>query len=175
MKEEEIIRVFSSGFNRELTINQVAKLIKKSYAFTNTTVHQLINEGILKRRIIGSSILCSLNLASEKAIAFLVFNSIGRTNGFMKSLDDTKRKKLLELTRELENHPILTAYLVGSEVNVVTQDKSQIKLAQKSFKTKIMSKSEFESIVKSIDFPKMIIIHNHERFWRLMSKSVWFS
>ena len=36
----EIIRAFSRGLTIELTINQIAKIIKKSYAFTNKYTHE---------------------------------------------------------------------------------------------------------------------------------------
>jgi hypothetical protein len=75
----EILRAFSTDLNIELTINQISKIIKKSYAYTNKYTHELIKEDILKTKKIGSAILCSLNYDNNNTIAALVYNSIKDT------------------------------------------------------------------------------------------------
>ena len=81
----EIIRAFSTGLNVELTINQISKLIKKSYAFTNKYTHDLIKKDVLKTKVIGSAILCSLNFDNNATIAALVYNSIKDSKGISKN------------------------------------------------------------------------------------------
>ncbi|MBN1156738.1 hypothetical protein JXA85_03920 [Candidatus Woesearchaeota archaeon] len=173
MKHSEIIRIFSSEFKRELTINQVAKLIKKSYAFTNAAVHQLIGEGILKRRIIGSSILCSLDIANEKTIALLVYNSINRANDFLHSIGEEKRKLILDFVEKSEEICPSSIYL-DSEITVVTDNKLH-KLQLKGFRINTISRKEFESKARKINYRNMVVIKNHEEFWRMLARTVWFS
>ena len=71
-----IVNLFCRDLTRELTIRQISKLIKKSYAHTNQEVWELINKGVINKKDIGKSILCSLNINNDLTKSLLVFNSM---------------------------------------------------------------------------------------------------
>ena len=71
----EIVKLFGRDLTRELTIRQISKLIKKSYAYTNKTVWELIKEGVLTSREIGRSVVCSLDIGNEVTRELLAFGS----------------------------------------------------------------------------------------------------
>jgi transcriptional regulator with PAS, ATPase and Fis domain len=166
LEQSGIINVLSKGFNRELTINQLSKSIKKSYAFTNQHAHSLIKAEILTKRAIGSAILCLLNLKNEDTIAHLVFNSISDRKKFMESLPEQKRESLKEFLANLEDK---CAFLEKNTITIISEEKAA-KLQGYSVIT--ITRSELEKKAKTIDFSNLVILSNHESFWRAISKAV---
>ncbi len=95
-----IIRAFR-GFSVELTINQLSKAIKKSYAYTNKYAHEMIHEGILNKKEVGHSILCTLNFRNKNVLASLVFLSMSESDYKGKEgIVISYRGKIINLERE---------------------------------------------------------------------------
>ena len=91
----EIINLFCKDFSRELTIRQISKLIKKSYAYTNKEVWELINSEVLNKKEIGKSLICSLNF-NKLSKALLTYNSTIRSKNIeTKILTSFKQKQIL--------------------------------------------------------------------------------
>jgi DNA-binding transcriptional ArsR family regulator len=88
MVDNEIIGSFVKSYDRELTINQIAKEIKKSYGSINQHVNLLIKKGLIIKREVGSAILCKLNYNSKKVMAYLVFNSMLDTSLTKENIPD---------------------------------------------------------------------------------------
>lgn len=65
-----------SGIDVELTINQLSKMLGFSYASANKYVHELMDMGVVKSRVVGPSILCRLDYKENLTLSALVFNSI---------------------------------------------------------------------------------------------------
>ena len=101
----EIINEFSKGLEVELTINQISKNIGKSYAFTNKYVHELVKLDVIKTKIVGSAILCSLNFHNEITIASLVYNSIkqnGQTKNYKEDIVIKYKDKKLTNKKQIK-------------------------------------------------------------------------
>jgi len=91
----EQFQIIDACLGKDLTINQISKIIKKSYAFTNKYTHELIHKNILKKKIIGPSILCSLNYNNEETIACLVYNSIKKSSELDKKIESKAKIVLM--------------------------------------------------------------------------------
>ena len=75
----EVVELFAHEYGRELTINQICKELKKPYASVNKYVHELIKQGIIHTRQIGSALLCTLDWKHEMTIGILTLLSIQKT------------------------------------------------------------------------------------------------
>lgn len=101
-----IIKAFR-GFSVELTINQLSKAIKKSYAYTNKYAHEMIHEGILNKKEVGHSILCTLNFKNKKVLASLVFLSMSESDYIGKEgIVVSYKGRIIRLSREKINEEI---------------------------------------------------------------------
>ncbi|MFH0869549.1 MAG: hypothetical protein V1866_00650 [archaeon] len=167
-EQSSIIGVLSKGFNRELTINQLSKSIKKSYAFTNQHAHALMKSNILNRKAVGSAILCLLNLKNEETIAHLVFNSMGEKKRFLDSLPEQKRTAINDLLSKLEDRCI---FLEKNKLTIISESKEPLAAKLPGFSISTITKPEFERKAKSIDFEALVILANHEQFWKTIGKA----
>lgn len=154
----EIIKLYSKDITRELTIRQISKLIKKSYAYTNKEVWLLIKQDVLNKKIIGKSVVCSINIKNNSAKALLVFNSI---------LEGNEKKKNDILIKELKEKDALTVFLSKNKLFVVCADKSNFK----NIKANLLAKHEFISSIKNIGFDNSVI-YGHEKYWELIGDAV---
>jgi hypothetical protein len=163
----EIINTFSTGINIELTINQVSKITRKSYGFSNKYVHELINLGILTKKIVGPSLLCSLNLQNEETIGCLIYNSIKKRQEFMRN-DADKHEKLNKIVKKIS--------ITENDIVLFAKDKVYLVYSSKEVdKTKydgiiFIKIDSFKEEIKKIDLSVAIILQGHEAFWRLLSK-----
>ncbi|MFH0874673.1 MAG: hypothetical protein V1859_01960 [archaeon] len=167
----EIINLLSDGFNSERTINQISKSINKSYAFTNKYVRELIHDGILSKKIVGSAILCSLNLKNELTRSLLAYNSIVEKNKFFETLKPGKKETLQNLAASLESKAFYTCYLENSNVFIVADNDVQIEKID-GFNVKLQTKTEFKLSVNKVNFSNIIVLKNNELFWELVEKMV---
>lgn len=149
-----------SGIEVELTINQISKKIKKSYAFTNKYTHELITSGIILTKVIGSAILCKLNYKNEETIAALCFLSISKNA----KKDNTNFREIIR-KKSIDDTELVIYY--EKKLYVITDKKYS---STKNILVK--SSIEFKSELKKFDFSKLQIIHNSEIFWRLVAEIV---
>lgn len=173
--ELELMQIFLSELGSSLTINQVSKEIKKSYAYTNGFVRQLIDEKIISKKIVGSAILCSLNFNSEKTIGLLALHSINNKTQF---IENRSSKEITEITKKIDLYNIPgVAYSVFTDTKkiiIIGQDKKKISehFAQKNILVDVIDKEEFQLSIKSLDIKKIIVLEGHETFWKLIAKMV---
>lgn len=99
--------LFSNGRNVELTINQISKLLGKSYAFANKYCHQLKNENILIQKVIGSAILCTLNYENEITIGILTLVSLHKKSNYL-----NRHPRMVGFIDALTNRKDLTDALI---------------------------------------------------------------
>jgi len=147
VKEVDVIRLFSADLSRELTILQISKLIKKSYGYTNNKVRELIESGIINKKVIGHSILCTLNIENQQTIALLALQSaIDSEEQIKKSKNEKEiRKTIKQLNKGISSYSENIIYLF--ETNEVETELSTRK-------------------VDSINELKGTIIYNFEGYWR---------
>ncbi|MBN1793046.1 hypothetical protein JW826_05170 [Candidatus Woesearchaeota archaeon] len=175
-EQVRIISALSQELDRELTINQLSKIIKKSYAFTNKHVHELAKQGILTQKAIGSAIVCRLNYANEQAIGLLTYNSINQKADRLKALPKSKGEEVESASRKLEGEHVQTAFLRDSKIVVVTRDQEVAKALKSKFQeskasqVQVITTDEFERQGRKLNLREVTIIHNHELFWRLIAR-----
>jgi DNA-binding Lrp family transcriptional regulator len=89
--DREILELFSENVAAFYSINQIAKRLGKKYPYIKKRVSALLDSGVLKKSILGSSYLCSLNLASDSAVAMLSMIEIGRRDDAAEKSEPLKR------------------------------------------------------------------------------------
>ena len=141
-----IIKLFCRDLTKELTIRQISKLLKKSYAYTNKEVWNLIKADILNKKEIGRSVVCSINLKNKTTRALLTFNSAIESKDYN--------------TAELKKNNVLTAFFSKNRLYIISN---------KKFKTsgKILTKQEFIDSVKQIGLDNDIV-YGYEKYWEII-------
>lgn len=152
-----IIRLFCRDLTKEITIRQISKLIKKSYAYTNKKVWNLINKGVLNKKEIGRSIICSLNINNELTKALLVFNSS------LEKQEYKLKQEIENLIKDLKEKEVYTAFLSKNRLFIVSNNKSRLK----DLKAKILTKQEFASSLKDIGLDNLIV-YGFEKYWEFV-------
>ncbi|HYD03221.1 MAG TPA: hypothetical protein VEC16_02885 [Alphaproteobacteria bacterium] len=94
--EQSIVAVFQDDLSSTFSINQVSKILKKSYPIINKKSNNLLEEGILRKINVGRSYQCSLNMSNEKARILVALNEIDKKNSFIQ-----KNKHLVNVTDEI--------------------------------------------------------------------------
>jgi hypothetical protein len=155
-EEIELILAVLESENKELTIHQISKSIKKSYAYTNKYAHSLIKKKIFKKKVIGPSILCSLNFLNEEAIASLVYMSM------LKKAEYKTNEKQTQAIEKYSKLGILVHY--REKIIIISDEKI------KDSKLTILSKNEFLSEARGYNLHNLTVLSNHEQFWRLIAK-----
>ena len=143
--EVSVIRIFSRDLAKEITIRQISKTIGKSYAFTNQLVWGLIKKGVLNKKEIGRSVICSINLKSSLSIALLVYNS------------QMEKHKEHDVS-EFKDKNALTAFINKGRLIVVSENK----LSMKS-----ITKREFMDSIDKIGLDNTVI-YGHEKYWEMV-------
>lgn len=70
--EREIVGLYEGNILAEYSINEIArKLGRKGYSFIHGKVMSMVKAGVLKKRVVGTSALCSLNLSEYGAMLLL--------------------------------------------------------------------------------------------------------
>ena len=155
-EEFGIMEALLESKDKELTILRISKIIKKSYAFTNKYVHDLIKREIIKKKDIGPSILCSLNFANEETIVSLVYISM------LKKAEYKTNEKQNTAIEKYSKIGILVHY--GEKIILISDEKI------KDTKLTIRSNEEFLLEAGNFDFHNFIILSNHEQFWKLIAR-----
>lgn len=141
---KEIVDLFAKELGRELTINQISKELKKSYASINGHVRGMITSGLLNSKDVGSAILCSPNYENPEIVGYLVLNSIQRTGkSTAKDIDER----------------VTCAFTIGKTVYYHAIGDIHVKNWKKI--------DDLKSIVKE-KLGDVRIIKGHEVFWRFI-------
>jgi hypothetical protein len=167
-----IVKLFSRDFSRELTIRQVSKLIGKSYGFINKETRELIGSGVLNKKIIGASILCSLNLKSDLTLALLVTHSV------LEKEDYLRQKPVLSgLLRGFSSHVaerslVFSIVLSEKRITVICDNELATEDAVKQYspegyEVRIIEGANFTP--QLINMEKSVVVYGFESFWRMMN------
>lgn len=174
--ELETISIFSKDLTLNLTINQISKILNKSYAFTNKYVRNFLDEGILSKKIVGSAILCSLNYSNEKTLGFLMLNSITDKMVYLSKADP----KIIQLSNEIKSiNSVKSIFMADKKLHIVCENKEEVQqkvqqvLKQQKIKSLIINfiePDEFKLNVKGINLTNTIIMEGYESFWKSISQ-----
>jgi hypothetical protein len=162
--ELDIIRLFSQKSDVELTIHQISKNLKKSYAFTNKYAHDMLKQDILKKKVVGNAILCSLNKDNEKLLGLLVMNSISKKMQFEHSLKNDSKVELSAFIRSLDEKIV---FISGSTITIISDKQLPVKKIL-GFKVNISSYDSFIKNKGALELSDVIVLKNHEQFWSMI-------
>lgn len=165
----EIIELFSKNLVAFYSINQIAKLLNKTYPYVNKRVSYLIGEGILKKVKLGAAHLCSLNLSNDKTILLLSLTEIEKREEFIKK--NTELGKALELLeQERRNRTIHCAFLHNNTIFFVLED-PQFSIEIQGFQTSVINKDEFlKLVVKGDVLKEHIILYGSEKYFQFIKE-----
>lgn len=164
-----IIKPFSKGLKIELTIHQISKLIKKSYAFTNKEARDYIQSRVLNKKVVGNAILCSLNFKNDLAVALLALNSIEDKEKFFKNKQTTLEKINNIINQIKQKTPIYSALFEKNTLTIICDD--EIKLNQllhdipHDLKIHVI---DIHHLKLDDSYLKQTIIYGFENFWGLI-------
>ncbi|MBN1502353.1 hypothetical protein JW930_02315 [Candidatus Woesearchaeota archaeon] len=111
----QIVELYNRDITALYSINQISKKLKKAYPYINKRANRLISKGILKKVTIGRSYLCSINLKSDSARAYLMLNEIKNKNTLY------KKNKLLskigyEITKLIAEFKVYSVYYADDSI-----------------------------------------------------------
>ena len=160
----EIIELFSKSPIAYYSINQIAKLLDKKYPYVNKRASSLIEQGILKKNVIGASHLCSLNLKNDKSKVLLSLVEIEKRDRFLKK--NTELGKVLELLeQERRKRTIHCAFLHNKSIFFVLED-PQFSIEIQGFQTSVLGKQEFlEFLKKEENINSILILYGFEKYF----------
>ncbi len=122
--EQSIISVFQEDLSSTYSINQVSKILKKSYPLINKKSNFFLKEGVLKKINIGKSYQCFLNMHSDKTKVLMAVNEINKREVFAQK--NAQFDGLLdELSQLAKTYRIDTVVLYKKTLIFVTSDTDQ--------------------------------------------------
>lgn len=173
----DVISVFYNDINRELTIRQVAKLLKKSYSYTNLRCRELISQRVLSKKIVGASILCRLNYKNEKTLGLLVLKSIIEKTTELEK--DDKSNKLAEEAAEVEQQIkefSESIFFAQNKFHVVCRNELECNQKLSALNLKhgfaVYDKNSFKQYVKMNGLHDAVLIYGFENFWRVIADGI---
>lgn len=175
-----IIDLLSRRRDSALTINQLAKLVGKSYAYTNKYVHELLGRGILTKRDVGSAMLCSLDFSHEESIGHLILLSIRRRLRLLEEGEVTEAA-VENLLQDEDRSGIIALYLEGSVLTVIsetrveerrpTRHRSPSVAAKRPIALERRTPAEFKRAATEMELDRLVVLKGHETFWRLVAET----
>jgi len=173
---QEIIGIFNRDISASLSINQMAKILKKAYPNVNNTANNLIDENILNKNQEGHSYQCSINLENEKALLLLSLNEIMKKEKYLKKIK--KPREFLEEIKEIKTKfKIHTIFVHSKKLYFILDhiyDQEAIKnkfSAIKQFKLVFMSKEDFAEFLKSGQDKNPVIFYAPKRYYELVNEN----
>lgn len=162
--EQSIVEVFQDDLSSTHSINQVSKILKKSYPIINKKSNLFLEEGVLKKINIGKSYQCFLDLNSEKARVLMALNEISRKELFIEKNrnSDILMDELFQLSKKFR---IDTVLLYKKSLIFVTPDVDkkdemmQLSILTKDYTMLFLDKIRFqEYFIDNKDLQKYHVI-----------------
>jgi hypothetical protein len=122
--EQSIINVFQEDLSSTYSINQVSKILKKSYPLINKKSNFFLQEGVLKKINIGRSYQCFLNMHNDKTKVLMALNEINKRELYARK--NTNFDSVVdELSQLAKKFRIDTIILYKKTLIFVTSDTDQ--------------------------------------------------
>ena len=174
--EQSIISVFQEDLSSTYSINQVSKILKKSYPLINKKSNYFLKEGILKKINVGKSYQCFLNVHSDKTKVFMAVNEINKREVFAQK---TSHFNILidELSQLAKKYKIDTVVLYKKTLIFVTSDTEQkndilnTSILTKDYNLLFFTKKSFqERFLEDKDLQKYhLILYNTDVYLNLIT------
>jgi len=165
--EMDIIGLYDSNLVNLFSINQIAHFLGKKYPYINKKVTDLLNEGILRKTVVGKSYLCSLNMENEKTILLLCLQELKKKQKArqLQKVEDFVKNNQMDITI----HCILK---YNSKLLFVIENIRDRRKITRSFPDAVVAdKTEFLDILSEEPkiFKSRTVLYGAERFYELLS------
>ncbi|PLW79784.1 hypothetical protein C0585_05890 [Candidatus Woesearchaeota archaeon] len=166
--DQKIIQVFNKDLTKFYSINSIAKKLNKAYPHINQKVNALIDEGIIKKQVFGKSYICSMNLESDLAIAYLTIDEIQNKQKNTKTLS----KKIIDNIKDIDAKCVFLYQKKIYAVSETSTKSSDIK-TEKSIPLHFIDEEKFKEMIIKTDFlTNHAIIQNFEYYFSTLKK-IW--
>jgi DNA-binding Lrp family transcriptional regulator len=150
----EILELFSQRLLAYYSINQIAKKLGKKYPYVNKRVGYLVELGILRKSVIGSSHLISVNLSSDKCVMLLSMVEVEKRDRAIER--QNKLQKVLALLDEEKRLRNIYCALVSSNKLIVVTDEVARKRSVGGIDSLFVTREQFRALMLDGD-----IVNNH--------------
>lgn len=161
----DIIGLYENNIVNLFSINQIASHLGKTYPYINKKVTKMLEEGILKKTVVGKSYLCSLNLENEQTLYMLGLLQSMKKKSFpqLNSVNRFIEKNMFEVTiHSIVKHKKTLVFIIDD-----LKDRRKI---ERTFETaKVIDREEFlDALADSSIFSDHTVLYGFERFMELM-------
>jgi len=161
--EMDILALYDNNLVNVFSINQIAKLLGKTYPYINKKVTELLNDGVLKKIIVGKAYLCTLNFECEKTLLLLSM------------LELNKRKKHTEvgefIQKNMLNFTVHTVVKYNRKLLFVVENLHDRRKIGRAFENSIVvDKREFLDMLFDEEklFKNHTVLYGAEKFYQLL-------
>jgi hypothetical protein len=144
------------------SINEIARLLHRTYPYVHKKVTELLKDGILSEVALGNVRLCSINLANDDAILLLALNASKKKQIFLK-----KNAKLQTVVLALSTlKGMRTMVSNGQDLFLVADEP----LVLSAVHAKIMTCGEFQDyyVVHKDQRKDLIVLSSFESYFLLL-------
>ncbi|MGV8171302.1 MAG: hypothetical protein ACP5OA_01240 [Candidatus Woesearchaeota archaeon] len=167
--EQSIIGVFQENLSSTYSINQISKVLKKSYPLINKKSNFFLQEGVLKKIDIGRSYQCFLNMRNEKARVLMAVNELNKKEELIRKITgfDNILDEILQLAKRFSIDTVIlykkTLIFVTSgiehkdtimELSVLTKDYNILFFDRKGFQERFtadMDLQKYHFVLYNVD------------------------
>ncbi|MBN1386599.1 hypothetical protein JW968_06540 [Candidatus Woesearchaeota archaeon] len=159
----KIIDLFAKDLSQDFTILQISKQFKKSYSFINKEVRNLINQGILRKRIVGNAILCSLDFSNHRTILYLALNSF-------ENKTESQNTDFDALIEELQKHDVIhSVYFSDKTLCIICENQVRVShFVPYDIKFLALDKRQFREHIREHLLKDPLVLSGFENFWTLV-------
>lgn len=120
--ETRLLSSYTGGAEHQFySISQLARAAKAAYPHAHAAITGLVDKGVLEATIVGRSLLCTPNLASERCRLLLCEANLGRKERLLAS--PNLRNLDAEVRRlAVDDHRLVAAILKGERLRFVVTD-----------------------------------------------------
>lgn len=175
--EQSIIGVFQNDISSTFSINQVSKILNKSYPLINKKSNFFLQEGILKKINIGKSYQCFLNMQSEKARVLMAMNELNKKESYTQKNREfgSVLEEILQLAKK---YPIDSVVLYKRTlIFIMSHQEKNSEIIELSFLTKdynllFFSRKEFQDLfIKDKDLQRYhMVLFNVDIYFNIISE-----
>jgi DNA-binding Lrp family transcriptional regulator len=156
--DREILEFYSEDIAAYHSINQIAKKLGKKYPYVNKRASSLLEQGILKKSVLGNTYLCSVNFSSDSAIALLSLVEIGKRDKAI-AKDELLKQLLQQIKEEKRYSNLICVVISGNRLIYVRDGREQISLPRvRGFSSVAVDAAEFSKMLCSEKIAKEHII-----------------
>jgi hypothetical protein len=165
--EQSIINVFQNDLSSTFSINQVSKILNKSYPLINKKSNLFLKEGVLKKINVGRSYQCFLNMHNDNTKVLMAVNEISKKEEYIQKQNNSE-VLTDELSQLSKKFAIETILLYKKTLIFITRDTNkkneimEMSVLTKDYNFLFFNRKDFQDyFMQNKDLQKYhLILHN---------------